>query len=62
MNDDDAIVEPQDLAIDELCELLHEAGAEVTESQAEALRVLVAEAGGIDEALAALSLLARTAR
>ncbi|HZN33708.1 MAG TPA: hypothetical protein VFB80_07805 [Pirellulaceae bacterium] len=53
--DDDFEVELQDLAIDEIRELLAEAGAQITTEQAAQLARLVAQAGGIQEALAALA-------
>ena len=52
---DDFEVELQDLAIDEIRELLAEAGAQLTTEQAEQLARLVAQAGGVHEALAALA-------
>ena len=57
--DDDFDVEVQDLAIDEIRELLLEAGAEISEDQAQQLAQFVTEAGGIHEALAVLSQLAQ---
>jgi len=57
--DDDFEVELQDLAIDEIRELLAEAGAELSDEQAEHLARFVAEAGGVQEALAALGQLAQ---
>lgn len=57
--DDDFEVELQDLAIDEIRELLAEAGAEISGEQAEQLARFVAEAGGVQEALAALGQLAQ---
>ncbi len=59
MLDDDFDVELEDLAIDEIRELLLEAGAEVSDEQAEQLARFVAQAGGIQEALAALGQLAQ---
>ena len=55
MMDDDFEVELQDLAIDEIRELLQEAGAEISEAQAEQLAQFVSQAGGVQAALAALS-------
>lgn len=57
--DEDLEVELTDLAIDEICELFLEAGAEVTQEQAEQLAQFVGEAGGIDEALSLLSQLSQ---
>lgn len=59
MMDEDFDVELEDLAIDEIRELLLEAGAEISEEQAEQLARFVGEAGGIHEALAVLSQLAQ---
>lgn len=53
--DEDLDVELQDLAIDEIRELLLEAGAEISEEQAEQLARFVSETGGIHEAIAVLS-------
>ena len=53
--DEDAAIDVQDLAIDEIRELLVEAGAEITPAQTEQLAALVAQAGGIDEALVLLA-------
>jgi hypothetical protein len=53
--DDDLEVELEDLAIDEIRELLLEAGAQISEEQAEQLAQFVSEAGGIHEALSLLS-------
>jgi hypothetical protein len=55
MLDDDMEVQMQDLAIDEIRELLVEAGAEISLAQAEQLASFVAEAGGIEEAIALLA-------
>jgi hypothetical protein len=52
--DDELEVEIQDLEIDEIRELLREAGAELSSEQTEQLALLVAQAGGVQEALAAL--------
>lgn len=54
MVDDDFEVELEDLAIEEIQELLAEAGAELSTEQIEHLARLVAQAGGVQEALAAL--------
>jgi hypothetical protein len=56
--DDELEVEVQDLAIDEIRELLQEAGTELSHEQAEQLSLLVVQSGGVDEALAALVQLA----
>src|SRR5690349_18097902 len=47
--DDDIYVEAQDLAIDEIRELLLEAGADISEEQAQHLAQFVSETGGIHE-------------
>jgi hypothetical protein len=60
--DDDFYVEAQDLAIDEIRELLMEAGADISEEQAQHLAQFVSEAGGIQEALAVLGQLAQQNR
>ncbi|MEX2173484.1 MAG: hypothetical protein WD872_03925 [Pirellulaceae bacterium] len=52
---DDVEVDPQDLAIDEIRELLLEAGADISLEQAEQLAAFLATAGGIEPALAALA-------
>jgi hypothetical protein len=59
MMDDDFEAELEDLAIDEIRELLLEAGAEFSSEQTEQLARFVTQAGGIQEALAALSQLAQ---
>ena len=59
MQDDDFEVELEDLAIDEIQELLQEAGAQLSVEQIEQLTRLVAEAGGVQEALAALGQIAQ---
>ena len=59
MMDDDFEVELEDLAVDEIRELLLEAGTELSGEQAEQLARFVAQAGGIQEALAALGQLAQ---
>lgn len=48
---DDLEVDVQDLAIDEIRELLMEAGANISLGQAEQLATFIAQAGGIEEAL-----------
>jgi hypothetical protein len=55
MLDDDMEVQVQDLAIDEIRELLVEAGAAISLDQAEQLATFVAQAGGIEEAVSLLS-------
>jgi hypothetical protein len=60
--DEELEVELQDLAIDEIRELLLEAGAEVSEEQAQQLTQFVEAAGGMEEALAVLSSLAQQNR
>lgn len=57
--DEDLEVELQDLAIDEIRELLLEAGADISEEQAEQLAQFVSEAGGLQEALDVLSQVAQ---
>jgi hypothetical protein len=52
---DDIEVNVQDLAIDELRELLLEAGTDITAEQAEKLAAFIVQSGGIEEALAALA-------
>ncbi|MDX1948568.1 MAG: hypothetical protein SFU86_24490 [Pirellulaceae bacterium] len=52
---DDMEVEAQDLAIDEIRELLIDAGTEISPEQAEHLAAFIVQAGGIEEALAILS-------
>lgn len=52
---DDLEVHVQDLAIDEIRELLQEAGADLSLEQAEQLAAFIATTGGIEEALAALA-------
>ena len=59
MLDEDMEIQVQELAIDEVRELLLEAGAEVSLAQAEQLAAFVAQAGGIDEAVALLAQLAQ---
>jgi hypothetical protein len=48
---DDMEVQVQDLAIDEIRELLVEAGAAISMQQAEQLAAFVAQAGGMEEAV-----------
>jgi hypothetical protein len=60
--DDDLYVEAQDLAIDEIRELLLEAGADISEEQAQHLAQFVSEAGGIHEALAVLAQFAQQSK
>ena len=55
MDDHELDVELQDLATDEVCELLAESGAEISPEQAQELARFVADSGGIEEALAALA-------
>ena len=52
---DDVEVNVQDLAIDEIRELLLEAGTDITHEQAEQLAAFIIETGGLEEALAALA-------
>lgn len=54
---DDLQVSAQDLAIDEIQELLADAGAEVSLEEAKELAELIAAAGGVEEALDLLALL-----
>jgi hypothetical protein len=53
--DDDMEVQLQDLAADEIRELLVEAGANVSLEQVEQLAQFVAAAGGLDSALDVLA-------
>lgn len=55
---DDMEVNIQDLAIDEIRELLMEAGAQITREQAEQLAQFITQSGGLDEALEAVQQLA----
>ncbi len=55
MLDEDVEIQLQDLAIDEIRELLLEAGADISLAQAEQLAAFVAHAGGLDEAVALLA-------
>ena len=48
---DDMEVRAQDLAIDELQELLEEAGAELSQEQTAELAAFIAEAGSVEDAL-----------
>jgi hypothetical protein len=59
---DDMEINVQDLAIDEIRELLLEAGADITLAQAKHLAAFIATAGGIDEALDALAQLPQPAQ
>jgi hypothetical protein len=52
---DDVEVDLQDLAIDEIRELLLDAGANITLEQTEQLTAFITTAGGIEEALAVLA-------
>jgi len=52
---DDMEIQVQDLAIDEIRELLVEAGADISLAQAEQLATFVAQAGGLEEAIEMLS-------
>ena len=52
---DDMEIQVQDLAIDEIRELLVEAGADISLAQAEQLAAFVAQAGGLEEALEMLA-------
>jgi hypothetical protein len=54
MTEDDFEVELEDLALDEIRELLLQAGAELTLEQAEQLARFVHQAGGLQAALEAL--------
>jgi len=60
--DDDFEVEIEDLAIDEICELLQEQGAEISPEQAQQLAALVTAAGSIESALQLLDELAQERR
>jgi hypothetical protein len=55
----DLDVDLQDLAIEEIRELLLEAGADISAEQAEQLARFVSEAGGLHEALETLNQLAQ---
>jgi hypothetical protein len=52
---DDMEVNAQDLAIDEIRELLLEAGANITLAQAEQLATFITQSGGLDEAREVMS-------
>ena len=52
---DDMEVNAQDLAIDEIRELLLDAGADISLDQAEQLAAFIACAGGLEEALDVLA-------
>ena len=56
---DDMEVHARDLAIDEIRELLLEAGADISLDQAEQLAAFIASAGGLEEALDVLAQLHR---
>jgi hypothetical protein len=47
----------QDLAVDEIRELLSEEGSQLDEQQAAALQEFIAEIGGLENALAAVAML-----
>lgn len=55
---DDMDVSIEDLAIDEIRELLLEAGAEITREQAEQLARFITQAGSLENALDAVQQLA----
>jgi copper homeostasis protein CutC len=59
---DDMEVQLEDLAADEIAELLQEAGAELSLEQVEQLTRLVAQAGGLDGALEVLAQLEQLRR
>jgi hypothetical protein len=52
---DDMEVNAQDLAIDEIRELLVDAGADISLDQADEIAAFIASAGGLEEALEVLS-------
>ena len=56
---DDMEVHAQDLAIDEIRELLLDAGADISLEQAEQLAAFIASAGGIEAALEVLGQVAQ---
>ena len=56
---DDMEVHAQDLAIDEIRELLLDAGADISMEQAEQLAAFIASAGGIEAALEVLGQVAQ---
>jgi ribosomal protein L12E/L44/L45/RPP1/RPP2 len=58
MSDHDDEIDIRELSGDEIRELLLDAGAEISDAETEQLVALISDAGGIDEALAALSQLA----
>lgn len=60
--DDELDVELQDLATEEIRELLAESGAEISPEQAEQLVQFVSQAGSIETALKLLSQLAQERR
>jgi hypothetical protein len=55
-------VNVEDLAINEIRELLLEAGAKITLTQAEQLAQFIAQTGGLDDALEAVQQLAEQRR
>ena len=55
--DEDPEIDMDDLATDEIRELLLDAGAEISLDQAEELARLVRDAGGLEEAVEALQIL-----
>jgi hypothetical protein len=59
---DDLEVGVEDLAIDEIRELLLDAGAEISLEQAEQLARFITQAGSIDDALDALQQLSQQRR
>ena len=56
---DDIEVRAQDLAIDELQELMEEEGAELSQEQTAELVAFIAEAGSVEDALELLAQLSR---
>ena len=56
---DDMEVHAQDLAIDEIRELLLDAGADISLEQAEQLAAFITSAGGIEQALEVLGQVAQ---
>jgi hypothetical protein len=59
MSDMPETVRIQDLAADEIRDLLLEEGSELDEQQAAALKEFIEEIGGMDNALAALAMLSQ---
>lgn len=55
--DDEIEIEIQDLATDEIRELLLEEGSELDERQAAALKIFIEDIGGLENALAAIAML-----